>query len=90
MCRLHSIYQWSFGTLAIHNVYMFCDPTVCTMKRQVYYYKHRIVDGLSDTLAILGMTSSVSLSPSMIRKPCLSRNLNQVRVEVCFLVTSSR
>jgi hypothetical protein len=35
-------------------------------------------------------TSAASGWLSTIRKPCLSRNLNQVRVEGCFLVISSR
>jgi hypothetical protein len=50
-----------------------------------------IICSITGLQAVKQRTSTYHLSwLSTIRQPCLSRNLNQVRVEVCFLVISSR
>lgn len=75
-----------------YSAYLLIMATAGSRTNQtVMKLSHNLLDYWARDGFIERHTSTYHLSwLSTIRKPCLSRNLNQVRVEVCFLVISSR
>ncbi len=72
-----------------YSAYLLIMAAGCRIRHH-YELSHNLFDCWTSGCQTTHLDLPPQLQLSTIRKPCLSRNLNQVRVEVCFLVTSSR